>query len=248
MIDDVLDLALGSSCVVCARPGRLLCRGCRAALPQEAAVCRPTPCPPGLAVPFACGEYDGPLKVMVNAHKEHQRFALAAPLGDLLAVAVAAVLRAVPSARRGCALVPVPSRRGVVRARGHEPMLRMARVAAARLRAEGTWCHVAPVLRTSGAAADQSGLGAAERATNLAGTMSCPGRGARALARWSRDRGLSVVVVDDVLTTGSTAREAQRALEQAGLDVAGIAAVAATRRTFRPREAGGSLPFSDRGD
>ena len=74
----------------------------------------------------------------------------------------------------------------------------------------------------AGRVRDQSLLGAAERAANLAGSMRCR-RGVRL------PRGV-VVLVDDVLTTGSTAREAQRALEQAGVSVSGIAVVAATRR------------------
>ena len=85
--------------------------------------------------------------------------------------------------------------------------------------------------------ADQAGLDAAGRAANLAGSMFCP-TGAAAPA--APAGGVRVVVCDDVLTTGATAREAQRALEAVGLEVAGIAAVAATRRRVpgRVRQAG----------
>jgi predicted amidophosphoribosyltransferase len=86
---------------------------------------------------------------------------------------------------------------------------------------------LAPLL-TSRGAADQAGLGAGDRAHNMAGSMHCP---SAALARVGRRRGTAYVVVcDDVVTTGSTAREAQRALEAVGLRPVAIAAVAATRR------------------
>ena len=95
------------------------------------------------------------------------------------------------------------------------------------------------LLVPAGRVRDQALLDAAARAANLAGSMS--GRRPGPLAR----RGV-VVVVDDVLTTGSTAREAQRALEDSGLVVAGVAVVAATRRLTVParsQHSGGSLPF-----
>jgi predicted amidophosphoribosyltransferase len=81
---------------------------------------------------------------------------------------------------------------------------------------------------------DQAGLDAAERAANLAGSMWCP---SYLLRPWSGVVG-HVVACDDVLTTGATAQEAQRALSAAGLVVEGIATVAATRRLLRPAGGG----------
>jgi predicted amidophosphoribosyltransferase len=225
--DALLDLVLGSACVVCGSAGRLLCRPCREALPRQAVTCWPTPCPPGLARPVAVGVYDGALKQLVNAHKEHQRFALAGPLGDLLATAVMGHTGRAHG--QAVVLVPVPSRASVVRARGHDPLLRIAVRAASRLRRHGLPARVARPLRSVRPAEDQARLGAQARARNLAGSMACSPARAR-LFLPSGPRPL-VVVVDDVITTGATVREAQRALEEREVVVAGIATVAATQRT-----------------
>ncbi len=234
MPDALLDLLLGSRCTVCARPGRVLCRACELALPRRPAPAWPTPSPAGLAPPLAVGEYAGALKLLVNAHKEERRFALARPLGDLLSAAVEA--HGGPPSDVPLVLVPVPSRGAVVRQRGHDPLLRVVARAAACLRAHGRPAHVARVLRVLRRTEDQAGLGAARRAGNLAGSMGC----ARIAGPWlaaraaQGDRGHRVVVVDDVITTGATVREAQRALEEAGVAVHGIATVAATRRRSGP--------------
>jgi predicted amidophosphoribosyltransferase len=241
VLDDVLagardagcDLFLGSACVGCEAPGRVLCRTCDAALPLDGRVAWPTPTPSGLALPYAGGGYDGLLKTLVNEHKEHGVLALAAPLGRVLAEVVRALLAeaAGQRARPGEAvlLVPVPSRRAVVRRRGHDPLLRVTREAAARLRRRGTPAGVRRALVSAQQVRDQSTLDAVERGANLAGSMRCRRDAVRLVERDAR-----VVVVDDVLTTGATAWEAQRALEVAGLVVTGVATVAATRRRHPP--------------
>lgn len=229
MHDAWLDLVHGGRCAGCGRPGRVLCPECEELLPDRGFPARPTPCPPGLAPCTAAGEYDGLLGALVVAHKDRAAFALARPLGHVLA---AAVRRGVdPSVRT--VLVPVPSRPAVVRARGHDPMLRMCRVAARGLRADGLPVVVARLLEQRFAVPDQAGLDRARRTANLVGSMAVHPRVRRRLS--GLEVPTALVVCDDVLTTGATAREAQRALEEGGLPVSAIATVAATRRRWSPR-------------
>jgi predicted amidophosphoribosyltransferase len=241
------DLLLGSGCVGCGAPGRVLCAGCDASLPRRGRSAWPSPTPPGLVVPFAAGEYDDLLKILINQHKEHGVLGLAVPLGRVLCDVVRDLVRTLSAVSKGgvaevdrVLLVPVPSRRAVARRRGHDPLLRITRQAAVRLRRTGVDAGVRRLLVPAGPVRDQSTLSAVDRAANLAGSLRCR----RPALSDGRGR---LVLVDDVLTTGSTAREAQRALEGAGLQVAGIATVAATRRRHSPTEgpySGGSLPFS----
>ncbi|WP_435842751.1 ComF family protein [Streptomyces fradiae] len=108
------------------------------------------------------------------------------------------------------ALVPVPSARRSVRARGHDAVRRVAVAAARELRRTGIEARVAPVLRQRRVVADQAGLGARQRHANLAGALEVVPGGARLLA------GARVVLVDDLMTTGATLNEAARALCEAG--------------------------------
>jgi predicted amidophosphoribosyltransferase len=237
--DGCVDLLLGSACVGCARPGRALCPACWSALPDEASPHGPSPPPAGLAPTLAVGDYDGTLRGLVLAHKERRATALTRPLGRLLARSVVAALGLAlePGPGRAAArdgppvlLVPVPSRPAAVRQRGHDPTLAMVRVAARVLRRDGWPAHPVRLVRARRGVAvvDQAGLDAAARARNQAQTMHAPADVVRrAGERWPRAH---VIVCDDVLTTGATLREAQRALEAVGVTVLAGATVAATRR------------------
>ncbi|MFD6496697.1 ComF family protein [Streptomyces sp. NPDC060188] len=107
-------------------------------------------------------------------------------------------------------LVPVPSARRTVRARGHDPARRIALAAAGELRRTGTPARVLGVLRQRRAVADQSGLNSRQRLDNLAGALEVVAGGARLLAEGGR-----VVLVDDLMTTGASLTEAARALRVA---------------------------------
>jgi len=201
-------------------------------LDQPARSSWPDPVPPGLVAPWTAAEYAGIARALILAHKERAAHGLCRDLSTLLARAAQAALESTGlltgMADLPVVLVPVPSRRAAVRARGHDPTWTITRDAARLLRRQGYDALPLRLLRLRGQVVDQAGLDAHERAANLAGTMCCP---SGSLSRVARRRTHAVALVcDDVLTTGSTAREAQRALEAAGVTVLAVATVAATRR------------------
>ena len=117
-------------------------------------------------------------------------------------------------------LVPVPSARRAVRRRGHDPVLRSARRAAATLRRSGQRGAVVPALRHRRRVADQAGLGRRQREQNLRGSLACT----RSVVRIVD--GGCVLIVDDIVTTGATLRESARALVAAGVRPCGAVVVA----------------------
>ena len=185
-------------------------RGCRAALlGAPARRVRPAPEPAGLPAVYAAAPYEDAVRAVLLGHKERGALGLAGVLGQALAGAV----RAVAARRSGqgpLLLVPMPSSRRAVRARGHDAARRMALAAAGELRRTGTDARVVAVLRQRRAVADQAGLSAPQRLANLSGALVVAGGGARLLA------GGRVVLVDDLMTTGASLVEAARAVRAAG--------------------------------
>ncbi|MET8297366.1 phosphoribosyltransferase family protein [Streptomyces sp. NPDC005180] len=221
---ELAGLVLPADCAGCGAARSLLCGPCRGALGGAGAgPVRPAAGGAGGALPplYAAARYEGPVRAVVLAHKERGALPLAGPLGVALAAAVSASRTA-----GELVLVPVPSARRTLRARGHDPALRLALAASRRLRAGGTPARVAPVLRLRRQVADQAGLGARERWENLAGALEVRPGGMRLAA------GARIVVVDDVVTTGATLAEASRALRAAGLRARAAAVVAAASGSF----------------
>jgi len=219
----LLDLALPQECAGCGEGGTRWCATCAHVLARAAAEplgrCAPRPRPAGFPPTAAAASYDGVVRSTLLAHKERGRLALVRPLAEALAGSV----RALDLAPGPFVLVPAPSRRATVRSRGQDHALRLARRTARVLRQADAHADVsaAGLLLPSRELADQSGLDAPSRATNLAGALR---------ARRRLD-GVRVVLVDDVVTSGATLVEAARALTAAGAVVAGAVVVAATQRT-----------------
>jgi predicted amidophosphoribosyltransferase len=230
---DLADLVLPGACAGCgAERVRLTCGACAAcaaaleSLRPRAVL--PSPPPAGFPDCVAVGAYAGPLRGALLAYKEKGRHRLARPLGTLLAGAVAALA----PRDRPVTLIPVPSTAAARRERYGDHMARLADHAARRLRTAGYRVNIVKPFRVL-PRPDSTSLEASERVTVAVNSLRMTPRIGN-LRRDGRSRG-TLVVADDIVTTGATLAAVARRLEEADMQVTGAAVLAATElRRIRP--------------
>lgn len=207
----MLDLVFPLECGGCAAPSTRWCESCAAAF--EVGQDQPhlvTPrIDPGVPV-FTLGRYAGVRSRAIVAVKEHGRRDLIAPLARALALGIHRLLDW-GMVMAPLTIVPAPTRRSAARRRGGDPVTRIA--------ATATRCHpdltVVPALRTSALVRDSVGLSSGARERNIAGRV-----------RMIRPVSGNVLLVDDIVTTGATAREAVHTLEPVGVRLMAVLAIA----------------------
>lgn len=234
---DFLYLVMPAECVACGCDDAALCTNCAVALRRQTrSPFRAEASADALMSVFghatlpvvAMGEYRDILAAAILAFKNHGRTELGPPLARALARGIDSLPGLVPGLGGGeLLLVPVPSTGGGWRRRGYDPVSLLLRAVARerRLPPGVTVAHVLAVRpRLPWRRRHQKGLGRSARRANVRNTMRV--RRVRPAAGLA---GAPVVVVDDVLTTGSTAGEAARALAGTGAVVCGALVLAAAR-------------------
>ena len=219
LVEPLLSALFPERCPACRQfvdlPSRgPLCSGCWAGLPRHTGALCACGAPrgaagacgrcrrggPGWSRGFSLGPYEGSLRAVVLELKYRSRQRVADRLAELLAHEAGGARLLEP----GVVLVPVPLHPRRLRERGFN---QSALLGAALGRRLGLDCEPLALVRRR-ETPPQAGLSAAARRRNVAGAF--------AVRRPARVAGRVVALVDDVVTTGATARACAAALRAAG--------------------------------
>mgnify|MGYP002136465772 CR=1 FL=1 len=219
LVRDARTFVFPMECAGCGRPDVRVCSVC-----VEVVRARPQLVPfagadwSALLPVISCGEYDETFARMIHAFKDAGRTGLARDFAPRLLEGVSEFLEREAGLTSGADAAPVrfvapPSTRANRRTRGFEPLTLIARHARITL-----WQPLESARRRE----DQAALGVSARADNM--RYSLRARGDLG--------GASVIVIDDLMTTGSTLTEMTRALIEAGAHVRGAVVLAHAERRW----------------
>lgn len=208
VVDELLNFLLPTKCLACGGGEGPICESCINLFSnQQREVSRFD------LVGFAVSDYSPTVARIVHELKENSQTSLARSLAHPMA-------KIVPEDCK--VLVPMPSKKLSIEKRGFVPAKLLAASLAREVAAQQKrFVRVFDILTLNRDVQDQAGLSGHERRSNLVGAMAVT----RPL------HGFEVWLVDDVITTGATVREAARCLMAAGVKVGGFLVFAETLPT-----------------
>lgn len=202
--DEIRSLLYPTTCISCGAGSKEICPRCESALTsfRDVAVVHHKPL-------YSALHYNETSAHLILAAKENNDRASARYLASLMAMRFSRVHRDLHYEKY--LLIPIPSSKKADRRRGYEHMVLLGRLTAKKISQElSIDCSVARFLLPVRHVEDQSGLNARERSSNIDRALKAR------LKPPSPETG--IILVDDLVTTGSTMGEAIRALKVASCE------------------------------
>ena len=207
ILDEILSLLYPTSCIQCGQSGPTICPRCESDLLTSRSVftLRGVPL-------YSALQYNEAASHLILAAKENNDRTAAKYLAGLMAMRFGRMHR--ENSYDQYFFIPVPSTRAADYRRGFAHTVVLSKLVSQEIaREHGVRAEVQPFLIPARKVLDQSRLNARERAINLDHAFQVK------KGRENRIRGVGpevgIIVIDDLVTTGSTISEAIRALQRA---------------------------------